>query len=314
MRLIDFEKGTRQKRPTSGILLPTRRKCQSSLALVTIRKPFLKWAGAKTRISQLLKTFMPSGDHRFVEPFVGSGAVFLNTGYQRGVLADVNSDVINLYRLLQEHGEGFISSCRDLFNSETNREDRFYELRNEFNASGDKFRRASLFVYLNRHCFNGLCRFNQSGEFNTPFGRYEHPYFPATEMSRFAERLKTADLRASDFRQTFLSIESNDIVYCDPPYLPTSTSSFTQYSGEDFSLQDHRDLASLAEQATEKGATILISNHDTVVARDLYKRASTIVPLLVSRTISCHGHNRQKAKEIIAIYRPPNEHTRRTRQ
>lgn len=170
-------------------------------------------------------------------------------------------------------------------------------------------------MYLNRHCFNGLCRFNQSGEFNTPFGKYERPYFPDAEMTGFAEKLKNVQLKVADFRKTFESIECGDVVYCDPPYLQIGGSGgFTEYSGASFSLNDQKDLATLAGEAAKQGATVLISNHDTPVARELYAGANRIVPLLVSRTISCDGNGRHKAREVIAVFNAKDEHTRRTRK
>jgi DNA adenine methylase len=313
MRLNQFENVARQKPFASTKLGVARAKCLFAHEDVNIRKPFLKWAGAKTKISRLLRSFMPAGDYRFVEPFVGSGAVFVNTTYRRGLLADANEDVINLYKLLKEHKEEFVESCRGLFEGQNNEESKFYELRTEFNRSTDRARRANLFVYLNRHCFNGLCRFNQKGEFNTPFGRYERPYFPAEEMIRFAEKLQTTQLRVADFRQTFDCVGPNDVVYCDPPYLPIGNTGFTEYSGGGFSLEDHEDLALLAESAAERGATVIMSNHDTKVSRELYRNAVSITPVLVARTISCDGENRNKARELIAIFNQVNEHARRTR-
>src|SRR5437660_1466876 len=150
-----------------------------------IKKPFLKWAGSKTRLITCLKPYLPIGEHRYVEPFVGSGAVFLNTDYSETLLCDSNEDLINLYTLLKVKRMEFIQACKELFTNQNNAEDRYYSLRNEFNKSKPGARRSSLFVYLNRHCYNGLCRYNSAGQFNTPFGRYEGPYFPENEMIAF---------------------------------------------------------------------------------------------------------------------------------
>src|SRR5262245_57226929 len=128
-------------------------------------KPFLKWAGSKTKLVSAIKPLLPSGD-RLVEPFVGAGAVFLNTNYPSSLLCDSNADLVSLYQVLRQHGAKFVKECERLFISANNREDRFYKLRDEFNAGGDSRRHAALFVYLNRHCYNGLCRYNQDGGFN----------------------------------------------------------------------------------------------------------------------------------------------------
>jgi len=117
--------------------------------------------------------------------FVGSGAVFLNTDYSESLLCDSNADLINLYSVLKAKKTDFVKACKELFTAENNKEGRYYLFRDEFNNSSPGKRRASLFVYLNRHCYNGLCRYNSRGEFNTPFGRYTKPYFPEDEMFVF---------------------------------------------------------------------------------------------------------------------------------
>ena len=184
--------------------------------VVQAKSPFLKWAGRKTRIFGQLGCLLPVSGRRLVGPFVGSGAVFLNTNYPENVLSDSNADVINLFRVLARGGSEFVEICQALFTPQNNREERFYELRSEFNACSDVVRRSALFVYLNRHCFNGLCRYNRKGEFNTPFGRYRRPYFPRVEMLAFAEKLAEAELRVGDFRAVLREAGGEDVV-CGPP-------------------------------------------------------------------------------------------------
>jgi DNA adenine methylase len=272
----------------------------------TARKsPFLKWAGRKTSIIVSIKELLPLTAHRFIEPFIGSGAVFLNTDYPDNLLADSNADVINLYKILQADGETFIKRCRKIFIPENNKESRFYELRDEFNAAADLQRRAELFIYLNRHCYNGLCRYNKSGRFNTPFGRYSNPYFPANEMMEFAEKLSTAKLVAQDFRPTLAEATAGEVVYCDPPYVPLSASaSFTTYAVGGFGPKDQAELAACCLGASRRGVMVLVSNHDTPETRELYKDAQQIVSLLVQRMISCNGAKRNKAEELIAVFAP----------
>jgi DNA adenine methylase len=246
---------------------------------------------------------MPAGEFRFLEPFVGAGALFLNTDYPANLLCDSNADLIRLYLVLQQQRGKFVRQCANLFTPENNREDRFYAFRAEFNQEGDPERRAALFVYLNRHCYSGLCRYNQNGEFNTPFGRYERPYFPRDEMLEFALRLDSATLKVQDFRVSLSEARDGDVVYCDPPYVPLSaTANFTSYASGGFSAQDQTDLAARSIEAARRGASVMVSNHDTALTRRLYQEASQIVPVLVSRTISCDGENRGKAKELIAVF------------
>ena len=134
-------------------------------------KPFLKWAGGKFRIIDRVLDSLPKGK-RLIEPFVGSGSVFLNANFEENVLADSNADLIHLYKQIQADGKEFIEYANSLFVSSNNTEVEFYKLRDEFNTTSDIKRKSALFVYLNRHCFNGLCRYNSKGKFNVPFGRY----------------------------------------------------------------------------------------------------------------------------------------------
>jgi DNA adenine methylase len=265
----------------------------------------------------VLLPLLPAKARRFIEPFVGSGAVFLNTNYPINLLSDSNKDIIGLYRVLKRKGDEFIERCRRLFVPNNNDEARFYEFRREFNQCSDPERRAALFVYLNRHCFNGLCRYNQRGEFNTPFGRYTAPQLPEKAMHAFALKLRTADLATRDFREVLNDAGKGDVVYCDPPYAPLSaTAYFTSYSAAGFGPQDQMDLAIACSEAASRGAVVLVSNHDTKFTRELYKGADKIVELLVSRTISCDGQNRSKAMELIARFgglgaRPPESPPRK---
>ena len=266
-------------------------------------KPFLKWAGSKTQLVKTLRQFLPLGDDRhYNEPFVGSGVVFLNMHYRSSLLSDSNHDLVSLYSVLKSKRCEFINRCHRLFTPENNSETKYYELREEFNAAPPGERRASLFVYLNRHCFNGLCRYNKKGAFNTPFGTYARVYFPDDEMVAFAEKLQHAELEQLDFRQALARAGDGDVVYCDPPYVPlTATASFTSYAAGGFSKKDQEDLHQLAVEASGRGAVVILSNHDTPFTRKLYHGAK-LEFRLVSRTISCDGQNRNKAKELIAVF------------
>jgi len=132
---------------------------------------------------------------RLVEPFTGSGAIFINAAFDRYLLADSNPDLISLFRLLAAEGESFIRYCRRFFLPENNVAEVYYRLRDEFNASGNPRRRAAIFLYLNRHCYNGLIRYNSKRLFNTPFGQYVKPYFPEKELRNFRQKSGCADFQ-----------------------------------------------------------------------------------------------------------------------
>jgi DNA adenine methylase len=269
------------------------------------QRPFLKWAGAKTRLVAAIRTAAPADARRLIEPFTGSGAVALNLGYPRALLADTNADLIDVYRELKRSGENFISACEKFFTPRHNSAKTYYKLRDEFNASTDRRRKAALFVYLNRHGYNGLCRYNSRGGYNVPFGRYDAPYFPRKEMENVRRLLRRCTLRRADFRAIVAAAGDGDFVYCDPPYAPASaTANFTSYARGGFGSLDQADLLAACLAARRRGACIAISNHDTLDTRRLYARADEIISLSVARHISRDGRNRTRAKELLVIYRP----------
>jgi DNA adenine methylase len=266
-------------------------------------KPFLKWAGGKYRILDTILHELPSGA-RFVEPFAGSCAVYLNAPFPEALVCDRNRDLISLYRHIQREGENFIQYCASFFTSDKNTRDTYLYLRDTFNNTSDSEKRAALLLYLNRHAFNGLVRYNSKGLFNVPFGKYTRPYFPLEELRTFRRKTQSTDtqFRAMDFRVAFAGLKAGDVVYCDPPYVPLSaTASFTAYAGNVFNDRDQRDLAALARNAWQKGVVVVLSNHDTALVKSLYPEAK-IKRFTVRRCISCNGDNRGVAPELLAVY------------
>lgn len=264
-------------------------------------KPFLKWAGGKYKIIDKITAALPAGC-RLIEPFAGSGAVFLNSNYQKYIVADLNTDLINVFLYLQQEGINFIEDTRQLFTDETNQEAVFYQLREEFNTTLNTRRKASIFIYLNRHCFNGLCRYNLKGKFNVPFGRYTKPSLPEKEMLNFFEKSQSVEFKVADFEQTMLKAQLGDVVYCDPPYAPLNTSSnFTAYTQAGFSLDEQKKLANMAQMLACKGIPVIISNHDTDFTRSIYASAKIQV-FEVQRFIASHAANRNKVAELLAIF------------
>lgn len=262
-------------------------------------KPFLKWAGNKYAIVDRIKRRLPVGT-RLIEPFVGSGALFLNTRFSEYHLADSNPDLIGLYQILQAEGDPFIVYAQTFFEDRFNQEERYYELRDSFNTTDDPRRKAALFLYLNRHGYNGLCRYNSKGVFNSPFGRYRKPYFPEKEMRFFHEKARNATFLCADFAETLSHAMEGDVVYCDPPYVPLSrTANFTSYHTGGFGKKEQEALAAWAERLAGAGVPVLISNHDTPFTRDVYASAR-ITALKVQRYISCQ--DRGKAKEVLALF------------
>jgi DNA adenine methylase len=266
-------------------------------------KPFLKWPGGKYRLRERILPALGQGN-RLIEPFVGSAAVFLNSDYQHYLLADTNPDLIMLYNQLRKGKERFIDYAETLFTGEYNNEASYYCFRDEFNSCKNKRRRASLFIYLNRHCYNGLCRYNSKGLFNTPFGRYKRPRLPRKAMLHFIVAAENTSIECADYQDTMCKAEKGDVVYCDPPYVPlNATSYFTDYHVGGFNWDDQVLLVERAGELAGRGVRVVISNHDTKEIRKLYKsRNAKIESFDVQRNISCNADNRKKVKEILAIF------------
>ena len=271
----------------------------------TGNRPFLKWAGNKYRILNRIQALLPEG-RRLIEPFAGSCALFLNTGYRLNVLNDANADLINLYTTLQDEGDEFIDYVQSFFTARNNNETTYYRTRKVFNETDDPYLKAALFVFMNRHGYNGLCRYNSSGGFNVPFGRYKRPYFPAEEMRFFHKRSTRARFTSECFLTAMRKARRGDIVYCDPPYVPlTRTANFTAYSAGGFGERDQIALAKQAEKLAARGVMVIISNHDTHFTQQAYRNAEcTTFP--VRRTISCKGAHRGTAEEVLALFAAVN--------
>ena len=241
---------------------------------------------------------------------MGAGSIFLRSDFDEYILNDINPDLINLFKCVQKDVDRYIEEAKRFFDGSHNNADIYYGIRDEFNQSVDTFTRSVLFLYLNRFGYNGLCRYNSSGGYNVPFGRYEKPYFPERELRFFAEKAQRATFTCLDFEKVFdgLSAEKakDTIVYCDPPYAPISeTAYFTSYAKGGFQAEQQEKLAQVsAKTAAEKAIPVVISNHDTPFTRKIYK-GSKLVKFHASRSISQDKANRKKTKELLAIYRKP---------
>lgn len=267
-------------------------------------RAFLKWAGGKYNLIEPITALLPAGN-KLIEPFVGAGSVFLNSDYDAYLLNDVNPDLINLFKTVKKRPQRFITDAKKLFTPACNSAAAYYAMRRQFNDSCDIYERALLFLYLNRHGYNGLCRYNSSGQFNVPFGRYLRPYFPEAEIEFFAAKAKRATFTCLSFEKVFRRARQGDVIYCDPPYAPlTTTASFTSYATGGFNLEHQHELARRAAHAAHKrGIPVLISNHDTDLTRLLYEDAS-LQSLQVARFISQNGAKRGKVAELLALYSP----------
>ncbi len=255
-------------------------------------RPPLKWAGGKRWILPYLKRYWDmAAAKRLVEPFCGGLSVALGLQTEQALLNDVNSAVINFYQQLQK---GLQIVDIELKNDEAV----YYRHRREFNRLNQlqqpQYNRilAQLFYYLNRTGYNGLCRFNQSGGYNVPFGRYKTIHYQ-TDFSAYRSLLANWEFSNKDFAD--LVVNDHDFIYADPPYdVP-----FHQYAQKGF---DWNDQVRLVEWLAAHPGPVLLSNQATERIIQLYQTFGyTLVYLDAPRRISCKGNGRQAVKEVLAI-------------
>ncbi|EPU3934616.1 DNA adenine methylase [Morganella morganii] len=262
-------------------------------------KTILKWAGSKVGIMEQLRPHLPK-TKRLVEPFAGSCAVMMNTDYEQYLIADVNNDLITMYQqIASDNIDEVIRTAYDLFELETV-ESGYYVERDFFNKSKRVLQPefiAAYFIYLNRHCYNGLCRYNQKGGFNVPCGKYKKPYFPEKEIRAFAAKVQNASVHNFTWQDTLSLVDFGDGVYCDPPYMGKN---FTQYHADGFTDSDNEALAFALKDLNDiQGNPVTVSN--SLAAKELYADLGfTIHVIEAPRTIAANG-NRKKAPEIIAV-------------
>lgn len=258
----------------------------------------LKWAGNKTAIMSELKKHLPDGP-RLVEPFAGSCAVMMATDYPHYLVADINPDLINLYQVIKEDVNSFIHLVERIFSKFTMEED-YYKCRQFFNTVPlEPIEKAAYFLFLNRHCYRGLCRYNQRGLFNVPYGNYKKPYLPVDEIRAFAEKAVRATFICASYDETLAMLQAGDVVYCDPPYDGT----FSGYHTAGFSDDDQYDLASILVRRSSEGHPIIVSNSDTRLIRSFYRKF-TLHRISTKRSIGVAAGEGKKADELIAVLKP----------
>ncbi|WP_341317464.1 Dam family site-specific DNA-(adenine-N6)-methyltransferase [Paraburkholderia sp. IMGN_8] len=267
-------------------------------------RPFVKWAGGKSRLLNHIIPAIPAG-RRFVEPFLGGGAVFLNAkNFDQYLLGDSNKHLIDLYTCVVEHRHEFIALASTFFDESYRSPERYQEVRHAFNHERDVMVRSARFVYLNRFGFNGLCRYNRAGQFNTPYGHPRQvPGFPVKQILAFAEKAQRATFVHGDFSELMRLATPGDVVYCDPPYLDRDDSaSFRAYGADGFGVARQGELAELSRELAARGVPVVISNHDCRAARELYAGAE-IITFPARRSISAATGSRGNVGELLAIFR-----------
>lgn len=290
-------------------------------------EPILKWAGGKRQIlSQIVGHFPPEENiNGYHEPFFGGGAVFFRRRHEDGrTINDVNTRLINFYKVVRDDPEGLISQLKNFDRPEAdpdpsrrfskkNRKDKeiksyYYQVRELFNRRPndeefDEIEEAAQLLYLNRTCYNGLYRENLSGEFNVPSGNYSNPDWEQRSRIREAsEALEGVDIFNTDFSYVTDQVEEGDLVYCDPPYDPNGdASTFAEYSSDVFGKEEQERLRDLALELNDKGVYVVISNAPSV--GELYEPFNEdgfrVSRVGARRAINSNGDGRGEVGEVI---------------
>ncbi len=264
----------------------------------TTTKPFLKWAGGKrSLLSQYQPYFAAIGTYgRYIEPFVGSGAVFFWLQPRPSLLYDSNAALIEVYTVVRDDVAGLMAALAP----HRNERDYYYGVRAQNPDHLSPTQRAARFIYLNRTCYNGLYRVNQKGRFNVPFGAHKNPTIcDAPTLTAASAALQGVTLGVGDFSAALQDAQANDVVYLDPPYAPLSkTANFTGYTGHGFNDADQERLAAAFAMLDARGCRVLLSNSDAPLIHALYA-GYHIHPIQARRAINSKTNGRGAITELL---------------
>ena len=264
--------------------------------LAQVRAP-LRWAGSKRRSLPVLLHYLPAEISHYIEPFAGSGCLAFAAKPQLMVLGDINSQLIEFYTYLRDDPSGL----HNIYSSFTRDPSTYYCIREAYNSAQPSLNRAAQFLYLNRHCFNGIYRVNGSGKFNVPWGGDKAgKNLTLDELENAANALINAKLECEDFEQVVKNnLEPNSFVYLDPPYASDEARVFREYHQESFATNDWSRLARILKAIDEAGAKFLVSYaapHS--FAKEIKEWNTTFLD--VTRNVGGFKASRRKHREFIA--------------
>ncbi|MEH2066522.1 MAG: DNA adenine methylase [Nostoc sp.] len=265
----------------------------------TSPRPFLKWAGGKSRLIQQYIPYFPKSYKNYYEPFLGGGAVFFYLQPSAAILTDINADLINTYCCVRDHVEELISLLKE--HKIRHGKDYYYSVRN--NSGGTDIEKAARIIYLNKTCFNGLYRVNSQGKFNVPLGKYENPNICSEVLLKAAsEALNHAEIKQANFTEVLNHATSiDDFVFFDPPYHPISdTSYFTAYSQNCFGKKDQELLRDTCAELASRGVNVMVCNSDSEFIRKIYTDINfETYKIKATRSINSNIKNRGAIDELL---------------
>ena len=262
-------------------------------------KPFLRWAGSKRKLIPKLISYWDKSFSRYVEPFMGSAVLFFAIKPSSAILSDINVNLIETFCAVRDHHRA-ISNRLSRFPLG---KDEYYKIREEDTSKLSTLDQAARFIYLNRYCFNGLYRTNQSGKFNVPYAASKTGRLPTqNDLSNVAKILTSAEIKARDFEETLQDVHAGDFVYMDPPYAVQNRKIFRQYGPECFGTEDLTRLASSLPRLDRCGATFLVSYAMCQEALEAFA-GWNIRQAQTQRSIAGFSRHRCKAIEILVSNR-----------
>ena len=270
--------------------------------------PFVKWAGGKRQLIPQIRERMPEKYNDYYEPFVGGGAVIFDLLPANALINDINKALINTYRTICNEPDAFLIEVNRLDNDMwEDGKKYYYSIREHYN---DKLMRseydvelAALFVFINKHCFNGLYRVNGKGLFNVPYNNSRRVSVDEDVIIATSEYLRGVTIIDGDFEQACKNAKKGDFVFIDSPYAPLNPTSFESYTKEGFDIESHRRLARLYDELTKRGCYCMLTNHNTELINDLYgNKGYTIDVVSVKRMINSDASNRVGEEVIICNY------------
>ena len=270
--------------------------------------PFVKWAGGKRQLLPQIKERMPEKYNSYFEPFVGGGAVIFELLPTNALINDINKALINAYRQICNAPEAFLAAVKQL--DEAMWEDGkkyYYSLREHYN---DKLMKAeydvelaALFVFINKHCFNGLYRVNGKGLFNVPYNNSRRTSVDESIIMEVSRYLQGITIMDGDFEEACEGAGQGDFVFIDSPYAPLNPTSFESYTKDGFDIESHRRLSNLFDKLTNRGCYCMLTNHNTELINELYSGKGYRRDVVsVKRMINSDASKRVGEEIIICNY------------
>lgn len=270
--------------------------------------PFLKWAGGKRQLLDRISERMPQNYNNYYEPFIGGGAVLFGLQPERALINDINEALINTYRIIATNPQTLIECVKEL-DSKIGEDGKkyYYDLREHYN---DKLMKkefdvelASLFIFMNKHCFNGLYRVNGKGLFNVPYNNSKRESIDEESIVAVSDYLKNVTILSGDFEVACQGAGNGDFVFLDSPYAPLNPTSFESYTKEGFDIESHKRLAKVFDELTDKGCYCMLTNHNTDFINSLYgNKGYKIDVVSVKRMINSDASKRIGEEVIICNY------------